>query len=140
MKVSSLTYQSGLAWLGGKVTRAIGHNTYVRVDGETVQVVYHATPVLVFHANGITQLNSGGYHSSTTKGRLCALGPMHVWQKNYRWQTTRGEFFDGIAHFKGVEPIPVGPFERGMSVAALNGDRVALAQLYDYLREQVCVL
>lgn len=137
MKVSSLTYSSALAWLGTRATKVIAHNTYMRVDAHDLLVIYHKTPVVVLHANGVTQLNSGGYtSSSTTKDRISRLGPMPVWQQKRVWKTPRGDFFDGIAYFPGVLSIPVTGTERALSVAALYGDTVALAALYDYLAER----
>lgn len=70
-------------------------NTYVvREDYETVGVVFHGTTILTVNMDGVITLNSGGYHTVTTKRRLNEIARLgqdgydsvfSVHQSNYNW-------------------------------------------------------
>lgn len=46
-------------------------NTYiVREDSETVGVIYHSTLIFTINIDGVITLNSGGWHSHSTKSRM----------------------------------------------------------------------
>lgn len=66
---------------------ALAHNTRLVEDGEDVAVVLHNTRIVTFHADGSVTLNSGGYHTSTTKARINSLiGPrLSVKQVAHDW-------------------------------------------------------
>ena len=50
--------------------RKLANNTYLCRDSEKINLLYHATNVAVFHSNGDIVLDSGGWHTMTTKERI----------------------------------------------------------------------
>lgn len=75
--------------------RKLAHNTWrITIDGEPA-VKFHATVIIRRVREDIYELNSGGYHTVTTKQRLNALmSPWgHVSQTNFEWtvSTRRGD-------------------------------------------------
>lgn len=76
--------------LRGRSERTIGHNTTIRqrLDG-AIAVRYHATDIIVYHANGDTVLSSGGWRTNTTKQRLNALTTASIYQHQYVWYIAR---------------------------------------------------
>lgn len=106
------TYEGWLALMGGKTFRKIGHNTTAEVlagpSGKSIGIRYHSTYVAMFHADGTVTLNTGGWHSSTTKQRLNAVLPMsvRVFQQDYAWYVQVG----GWDHGQRID------FEEGMVI------------------------
>ena len=81
-------------FLRGKYRKKVAHNTSVVEVGESeltsmpiYGILYHKTFVVEFIYGGIYKLNSGGYHTSTTKERINkALPPgFRVFQEDYEW-------------------------------------------------------
>lgn len=78
--------------------RKVGNNTYayILLDG-SVAIELHGTKVVTIHTDDSVTLNSGGYHTSTTKKRINQYSPMRVYQKNYEWFLGDGTpFEDGM--------------------------------------------
>ena len=75
--------------------RKVGNNTYayILLDG-SVAIELHGTKVVVFYPNGLIKLNSGGYHTSTTKKRINQYSPVSVYQKNFEWFLRDGTPFE----------------------------------------------
>lgn len=76
-------------------SRKIGNNTYayIELDG-TVAIELHGTKVVRFFPNGLVQLNSGGWRTSTTKDRINKYSPVRVYQKNFEWFLSDGTPFE----------------------------------------------
>jgi hypothetical protein len=100
----SKTYQELDTLIGEKARLKVGHNTYAyRVEGG-LDIVYHRTTVVSLTPNGEIMLNSGGWHTSTTKERLNWFLPAssrcRVYQKNWEWYVdvrgTHLKFYDGF--------------------------------------------
>lgn len=86
---------------GDYSTRKIAGNTYVRRDGTALSVQYHNTIVVTHHADGSVTLNSGGWHTPTTKERINAFCPWSVYQEKRVWYVSlpnnpRVPFVDGM--------------------------------------------
>lgn len=64
----------------------IANNTvrYSRADGATVTRL-HNTDIVVQHADGTFTLNSGGYRTMTTKGRINRFSPAEVYSDRGIW-------------------------------------------------------
>jgi hypothetical protein len=101
----------------------LGHNTVLREvftgerGSEDVQVVLHDTPIVTFHADGTLTLNSGGWHSVTTKARINEILPMHI-----QIQQIKGTWW--VVEYAGRGVGAVGPklkFFDGMRIR-LNDD------------------
>ncbi len=81
------------------------HKTNVRESGSgNIVVQYHATNVVEVE-NGIVRLNSGGWHTATTKKRMNQASQefnlgFAVYQKQREWFVEFGgetlEYFDGM--------------------------------------------
>lgn len=89
----------------------VGNNTELRLaprSGEgaprDVQVWLHNTPIVTFHEDDTITLNSGGWHSVTTKARMNSVLPqfLGVVQKKHSWYVhdqrdgSEVPFFDGM--------------------------------------------
>jgi len=75
--------------------RKIGNNTYayIQADG-SVAIELHGTNVVVIYPDDSVMLNSGGWHTSTTKDRINKYSPVRVYQKNYEWFLGDGTPFE----------------------------------------------
>lgn len=51
-------------------SRKLGNNAYLKRRGDNIAVLYHETDVAIFYPNGDIELQSGGWHTSTTKERM----------------------------------------------------------------------
>ena len=92
-------------------TKKLKNNTYlVRINPETIGVQLHSTIVVKIHSDGTYTLNSGGWRSVTTKGRINEYCPVKVYQRKYRW-------------YVGDEELP---FEDGMKVTVKHGFGVSV--------------
>lgn len=89
--------------LGDRDRRKVQNNTYLNRRGEdAIAVTLHATDVLTANSNGTVVLNSGGWHTMTTKDRINGWLPAGwvLFQKDGDW-IVRGpygsvEFEDGM--------------------------------------------
>lgn len=71
----------------------IGRNTMLeRIERSSrsmpaIGVRYHATTIVTFYENGVTEITSGGYRTSSTKERLNRYLPSgwRIFQKDYMW-------------------------------------------------------
>lgn len=95
-----LTYQQACDKLRGKQSKKLENNTYlIRVDEKTVAIRLHSTNVVTITEENHYTLNSGGWHTATTKDRLNHYGPVCIHQENFSWYVGRGkglEFHDGM--------------------------------------------
>lgn len=73
------TYAGALAFIAGgksKQTRKVANNTYLAIiDDTTVGLVYHRTTVVAYKADGTFVIDTGGWHTMTTKQRIHAFSP-----------------------------------------------------------------
>jgi hypothetical protein len=68
-----------VAFLNGRGSRKLGHNTYVeRLAGEVFGVRYHSTYIVRYFPDGRIGLDSGGWHTVTTAQRSNACSPFSV--------------------------------------------------------------
>lgn len=67
------THEGWDAWLGDKSTRKLANNTYVHRVGDDIAVKYHATDITTYHRDGTITLDTGGWRTATTKGRMHEL-------------------------------------------------------------------
>jgi len=75
--------------------RKIGNNTYAYIECDgSVSVELHGTKVVRFYQNGLVQLNSGGWRTSTTKQRINKYSPVKIFQKNFEWFLADGSSFE----------------------------------------------
>ena len=102
-----MTHSDAVKMVRGKTnrdTRKVGNNTYaeILVDG-SVGIVLHGTTVVKIHPDNSATLNSGGWHTSTTKDRMNKYSPVQVRQRKGRW------YLNGDT-----------PYEDGVVVADMN--------------------
>ena len=93
-----MNYLEAVAMVRGKTnknTRKVGNNTYAEIGYDnSVSILLHGTCVVRFYPNGLVKLNSGGYHTHTTKKRINQYSPVKVYQKNFEWFLRDGTPFE----------------------------------------------
>lgn len=112
MRTNATTYQELDSLLGRRESRKIGNNTYAeRLGPDAIGIRLHRTHVVILSPVRVV-LNSGGWHTNTTKDRINTFlpGGWHVEQEKGRWYIrldvcTNGEgrcrlvydhFYDGL--------------------------------------------
>jgi hypothetical protein len=74
------------AFLGKRQQKKLpGRDSVIVRIGDDIAVKYHWTDVVIYHPDGTTTLNSGGWMSLTTKQRFNAYTHASVYQKNHKW-------------------------------------------------------
>ena len=92
--------------LNGKCEVKIGNNTTLGYRGAgTIAACLHGTDIVTYHSDGRIIVNTGGYHSATTKHRINGLTNVGVYQKGFNWYLS-----DGNAT----------PFSEGMDVGGIS--------------------
>jgi hypothetical protein len=93
-----MTYREIVKLVHGKTnrkSRKLANNTYAKIEyDDSVSIDLHGTTVVKFFPNGLVQLNSGGYHTNTTKERINRYSPVGVYQKNWEWFLSDGRPFE----------------------------------------------
>jgi hypothetical protein len=81
------SYSEALAYLDGKDSRKIGHNTWVENLDKCIAILYHRTYIVRYFPNGVVTLHDQGWQTVTTKQRLnCFIpSPWSVGQEKYEW-------------------------------------------------------
>ena len=73
------SWEDCVAFIGGRDSRRLGHNTFVdRLAEDIYGVRYHSTYVVRYFPNGRIGLDSGGWQTVTTAQRLNACSPFSV--------------------------------------------------------------
>lgn len=99
-----LTIERCRELLGKRETKKLANNTYLRrldaSEGESYAVRLHETDVVRIEPTrgGATfyTLRTGGWATSTTKDRINAYGPVHIYSEKKVWRLTKNErFVDG---------------------------------------------
>jgi len=78
--------------------KKLENNTYlVKVDDHTLAVRLHQTNVVLIHSDGSYTLNTGGWHTVTTKDRINYYSPVSLYQKKFMWYVGGSHrFTDGM--------------------------------------------
>lgn len=106
-----MTHSEAVRMVRGQTNRErrkVGNNTYAEIlpDG-SVGIMLHSTYVVKIHPDDTYTLNSGGWHTSTTKDRINQYSPMKVYQRNHVWYLDNGtEFEDGTVVTSDFMIIP----------------------------------
>ena len=120
------SYMEAAEFLGKKSERPLsGKSTRLRrLDDYRIGVVYHATPVVIYHRNGQVELNTGGWYSVTTKQRFGEYSPARVYSTNGVWYVfgpshdwdaaPSSEYYDGIK--VRADGTPIKPLLRNKTV------------------------
>lgn len=116
------TYEGLDALLSNLDRRKLGNNTYaVRLDPQSIGVQLHQTYVVILFDDGSVRLDSGGWHTNTTRDRINAFLPYpfalvqqkHTWYIDQIFNATNGE---------GRYRIRYGEFSDGMDLKPLQRD------------------
>ena len=87
------TYDEARAALKGRSSRTIANNTtLIDLGPDGIGLRLHSTVVVTFKADGRILLNTGGWHSGTTKDRLNRVALAHgyrVFSEKYEWKVAR---------------------------------------------------
>ena len=114
-KTTAETYAKADAQLQGrcKLSRKVANSTYLVRRGDDIALRLHATDVVTLHPDGSITLDSGGWHTVTTKDRI----NQYAWisQRNGVWYLKDGTlFYDGVtidANGNTVDPREVTDYE-----------------------------
>lgn len=88
--------------------RKLGNNTYLRrLPNDDLAVTLHETDIIILHRDGTFTLDSGGWHTVTTKQRMNALTPARIWQEKGVWYMWPDKipFFDCIVVDANGKPV-----------------------------------
>lgn len=81
-------------------SRKVARNTYLQRRGNSIAVQLHDTDVVTFHPDGSVTLNTGGWNTVTTRDRMNAFSPLHVWtERGTAYVSSNGKryrYHDGI--------------------------------------------
>jgi hypothetical protein len=105
LEMSQLTKKELLQGVEGVISsKKLARNTvsYRLADG-TECIKYHDTVVIKKSPDGVVTLNSGGFHTVTTKSRFSEYGYIEISQKNGIWYMP-----DGSAYYDGIQ-VTVSP-------------------------------
>ena len=101
------TLKDSLSTIAGQVShdtrpRILARNTfqYQHLNGNTA-IRLHLTDIIVKRKGGKTELNSGGWHTVTTKDRINRFSGYRVYSNKGQWTISNGDgrsvpFYDGI--------------------------------------------
>ncbi len=127
------TYDEAREALKGRDSRTIANNTTLvdlREDGIGLRL--HSTYVVTFRPDGAVVLNSGGWHTVTTKDRLNRVARAHGWSvyaKAREWFVSHRsgvefEFEDGFT----IPPAPREPKPTSLDAQVENHGSVLLVR------------
>lgn len=90
-------------------------STRLEFDGETYWVRYHNTRVVGIHKDGSYTLNTGGWHTMTTKARIREYSPFNVYSECgvlgvFRSSSFYGELKDGMRIHTNTKPSDITAF------------------------------
>ena len=89
-----------------KEQRKLGNNTWLVRRGNDFAIKLHYTDVVTIHQDGTYTLQTGGWHTVTTKARINEYAPCRVWQKDFEWFVgDKHEFFDGMRVDATGQPV-----------------------------------
>jgi len=77
-------------------SKKLANNTYLHRRGDNIAIQLHSTDIATFTPNGDIILNSGGWHTSTTKERINMAIGNRLSQVNGVWYIGDVRFADGI--------------------------------------------
>jgi hypothetical protein len=113
------TYERWDTRLTGRCSdrRKVANNTYLERRADDIALRLHNTDIMTASPDGWVTLNTGGWHTVTTKARLNAFMSFgRIYQKNFRW------FFSGLN-----EEIP---FRDGMKLNEITLGKNTYLSLY----------
>lgn len=92
-------------------------------------ILFHQTVVVEIHPDNTYTLNSGGYHTSTTKERINLYSPVSVHQSKFVWYIDNGvPFSDGMR--VDAKGIPIGPVKPAKQFDAMLNKINAYVEKY----------
>ena len=111
-RAHALTRAEVKAWHGSecvKVTRAANNSWRVDLEHGGVAFVHIRTEVVRVMPGGTVILNSGGWHTMTTKGRLNRFqGLGAVYSRRGQWKVATSREPDGVPFVDGMRIRPDG--------------------------------
>lgn len=94
----NMTHAEAIKMVHGKTkrtTRKVGNNTYAEImPWGDVDIMLHGTTVVSIHPDNSVTLNTGGWHTVTTKDRINQYSPVRVYQRKGQWYLDDGTVFE----------------------------------------------
>jgi hypothetical protein len=102
-----LNYDGCQHVLGGRETKKLSNNTYLRKEGANYIVKLHNTDIITVTPDNKLILNSGGWQTPTTKARINEFTKARISQKRGIWYLAAGStpFYDGIVIDSEGQPV-----------------------------------
>lgn len=133
VRLMASPYRGGRTWfaydtyLGRKSERPCGNNRRMRRNPDgSISVILHSTPVVTAHQDGTYTLNSGGWHTVTTRGTINEFSPAHIsFAQRYGTQW----FYDGVRVDRHGRPLWQYPVENNYRYRYDGNDGWALDHL-----------
>ena len=91
-----LTYEDAKTQLGKRETKKLARNTYLRSEGPDMIIRFWSTDIISIDTENNYTLNSGGYHTLTTKERLNEFTPARVCADKGLWYVYEGRRWEAI--------------------------------------------
>lgn len=123
-RITITSYEEAERVLAGgrdRADRPVGNNIRLqRRSDTTIALRYHATDIVVYHADGRVQMFSGGWRTYTTKERLNTYTPTIVHQTDGEWFVRSGLWNDAEASVhvfdEGITWLPDGSLTGGLDI------------------------
>ena len=105
------SYADALAFMKGKTWAKIGHNTKLVNDNNgSIGIRYHDTVIVRYHANGTVTLNTGGWDTRTTFGRMNQVARhFGFWVGRHKWESYIQLTTPGAERVTGWEVVSILP-------------------------------
>ncbi len=98
--------------------RKLANNTYLEVNPDgTYGIRLHSTQVVVFHPDGRIVLDSGTWHTVTTKERMNRFSTLSIYSERGVWFVSVRGSWDNVTH-EWTEAGPTVPYADGITFHA----------------------
>lgn len=113
-----LTIEKCQTVLGGKSLKKIGHNTWLEwLGGGVYGVRYHQTYVVKIHPDNTYTLNSGGWHTVTTRDRINEFAPARCYIEQKTMRIRANVIASEGCPVSHIQPVDM-PFRDGIRLPA----------------------
>ena len=113
--------------------KLLADNTRLVARAGYFAIVYHKTEIVKIYPNDTYELNSGGWHTYSTKERLNAFSPVNLWANKGLWYFNNNVFQDGVKVDSKGKPI-----DKVESVESIEGKKNALDKAVSSYIKRFC--
>lgn len=124
-------------WMGKKTSRPATHGRSTRIerrDSGGIAVKYHDTDVVTYYPDKIV-LNSGGYHTVTTKARINEYAHINVYSERGMWYVSKRGNWDVRVTYRDGLALSWSGDVLNVDIAAEAAESVRVKSLLDSIRK-----